>query len=129
MANPWFRLYSEIADDPKIGMMPENLRWRFIALLCYRCKQLAVTDASVAYLWRIPPSEARETKDVFMAQGFIDENWTILNWDKRQYVSDSSTERTKKYRDKMKTVTPVKRHSDGVVTYVGSHGDFSVTDV
>ena len=37
MANPWFRLYSEFATDPKVQMMSESYQRRFIMLLCIRC--------------------------------------------------------------------------------------------
>lgn len=100
MANPWFRLYSEIQDDPDVQMLPEFMRWRFIALLCSRCKSDELSDSVIAFQWRVPASEVRETKVLFISKGFIDENWNVLNWDKRQYVSDSSKERTQRYRQK-----------------------------
>lgn len=41
----------------------------------------------------------------------------VTNWDKRQYPSDSSAERTRKYREKKKAnVTSQERHGDVTVT-------------
>jgi hypothetical protein len=41
----------------------------------------------------------------------------VTNWDKRQYPSDSSAERTRKYREKKKeNVTSQERHGDVTVT-------------
>lgn len=35
----------------------------------------------------------------FRSKGFIENDWSIPNWNKRQYVSDSSTQRVRKYRE------------------------------
>jgi hypothetical protein len=115
MALQWFRMYSEFSDDPKVQMMSEAMQRRLVMLLCDRCKGEAITDAMMAFRWRVPPVEAQQTKVVFMAQGFIDENWTLLNWNKRQFVSDDATERVKRFRAKNK-VTTMKRYSNGDVT-------------
>jgi hypothetical protein len=111
MALPWFRLYSEIQDDPKVQMLPENMRWRFIALLCCRCKEETLTDPTVAFLLRLSAAETQETKSLFIANGFIDPDWKILKWEERQKPFDSSKKRTQQYRRRL-----VTRHSDGIVT-------------
>lgn len=43
-----------------------------------------------------------ETKELFMRQGFIDANWGLLNWNRRQFLSDSSTDRVRRHREAMK---------------------------
>jgi hypothetical protein len=48
-----------------------------------------------------------ETKDLFISKNFIDKHWNLLNWDKRQFVSDSSTMRVAKHRNKKKQVSNV----------------------
>ena len=125
MANPWFRLYSEFADDPKVQIMPETMQRRLLMLFCHRCKCGDVTvtfrDAEMAFHWRITTQEMAETKALFITQGFIDEEWNVLNWDERQYKSDTSKERTKRWRAKL--VTSHKRHGDGVVTVPDSDTD------
>lgn len=113
MANPWFRLYSEFQHDPKVQLMPEVMQRRLVMLLCARCACDALSDEVVAFQWRIDPSEAQETKVLFMRQGFIDADWNVLNWNKRQFVSDSSTERVRKHRG---NVTTMKRFNSVTVT-------------
>lgn len=110
MANQWFRLYSEFADDPKVQSMPEHMQRRLIMLFCSRCKEEKIPESLRAFHWRISPAELAETKSVFMENGFIDDMWNLLNWNKRQFLSDSSADRTRRYRDRL------KRHSDGDVT-------------
>src|ERR1700676_2796674 len=98
MPNPWFRLYSEFADDPKVQMMPEPMQRRLVMLMCSHCKNETLHETHRAFHWRITPAELAETKALFIENGFIDDTWTLLNWSKRQYVSDSSTERVARHR-------------------------------
>lgn len=104
MANPWFRLYSEFAHDPKIQMLPEAMQRRYVMLLCLRCSETLETlhETEIAFQLRLTEAELVETKHLFINKNFIDRHWKILNWDKRQFVSDSSTMRVRKYRNKKK---------------------------
>ena len=104
MANPWFRLYSEFAHDPKIQMLPEAMQRRYVMLLCLRCSETLETlhETEIAFQLRLDEAQLLETKQLFISKNFIDKHWKILNWDKRQFVSDSSTMRVRKYRDKKK---------------------------
>jgi hypothetical protein len=102
MANPWFRLYSEFADDPKVQMMSEAMQRRLTMLMCSRCKGETLHETEMAFHWRISPAELAETKAVFLEKGFIDEKWSLLNWNRRQFISDSSTERVRRSRQKKK---------------------------
>ena len=104
MANPWFRLYSEFAHDPKIQMMPEQMQRRYIMLLCMRCSETLETlhETEIAFQMRLSDDELAKTKELFLSKGFIDEQWNFTNWEKRQYASDSSTVRVRRHRDKKK---------------------------
>lgn len=103
MPNPWFRLYSEFADDPKVQMMPEVMQRRLVMLMCTHCKEQNWTDEQRAFNWHIPLADVHLTKEIFLVNSFIDEDWKLLNWSKRQRVSDSSTERTRRYRERSVT--------------------------
>ena len=106
MANPWFRLYSEFAHDPKVQMLPEAMQRRYVMLLCLRCSETLETlhETELAFQLRLDETELLETKKLFISKNFIDKNWNILNWNKRQFVSDSSTMRVRKHRNKKKQV-------------------------
>lgn len=109
MSNPWFRMYAEFANDPKVQMMSEAYQRRLLILLCMRCNgNVTLQDEQVAFQLRIETSEWVKTKAEFIQRGFIDELNNVLNWDKRQYRSDSSLERVKRHREAKKTkdVTP-----------------------
>jgi hypothetical protein len=104
MSNPWFRLYSEFAHDPKVQMMTEAMQRRYIMLMCMRCSNVTATlrNDEIAFQLRISESELKETKVFFIEKGFIDDSWNLVNWDKRQFKSDydvSGAERQKRYRE------------------------------
>jgi len=116
MPNPWFRLYHEFADDPKVQVMTEDMQRRLIMLFCDRCRDVLVTfsEQDIAFHWRITREQLSETKALFIEKGFIDDDWNVLNWNARQYISDSSTERTRRYRERVRTSQAC--HSDAIDT-------------
>lgn len=102
MANAWFRMYAEFASDAKVQMMSEAMQRRLLMVFCMRCSDVTVTlsDDEIAFQMRITSDELAETKALFLRKGFIDQIWNVLNWEKRQFASDSSAARTKAYRDR-----------------------------
>lgn len=122
MANAWFRMYAEFATDPKVQMLSEVEQRRFIMALCLRCSNEHVTlhDEEVAFQLRISNDEWLKTKQILVAKGLLDSENAPTNWDKRQYVSDSSAERVARHRERKKqekqecnvTVTPPDTDTD-----------------
>lgn len=106
MANPWFRLYSEFAHDPKVQMMSEAMQRRYIMLMCMRCNgDVTLHDDEVAFHLRISAEDWEQTKELFIKKGFIDSELNLLNWEKRQFKNDSTTssaERVRRHREKKK---------------------------
>lgn len=123
MSNPWFRMYSEFAHDPKVQMMSEAMQRRYMMVLCLRCGNTLVTlhETEIAFHLRITDADLAETKALFVTKGFIDEQWNVLNWEKRQFKSDSSAERVARHRRSKKQernddVTLQKRQSNAIDT-------------
>lgn len=123
MANPWFRLYHEFATDPKLQMMSEADQRRYVMVLCLKCCNDDVTlhDKEVAFQLRISEDEWLITKKLFLDKDLICQDNKPIAWNKRQFLSDSSTERVAKHREKKKagvkqkgnvTVTPPDSDSD-----------------
>lgn len=113
MTMQWFRFYHEFATDPKVQMMSEVMQRRLVMLFCIRCCNDCETfhDDEVVFQLRISDDEWQQTKSIFIAKGFIDKEGNLRNWDKRQFVSDSSTARVRKHRERTKqqcnvSVTP-----------------------
>jgi hypothetical protein len=118
MTMPWCRLHADFATDPKMQSMDETFQRRFIMLLCLQCTGdlMQLSDDEVACALRITPDELQQTKDLFSKKGFINGDWGLKNWDKRQYKSDTSTERVQKHREKKRSgnvsVTPPDTDTD-----------------
>lgn len=119
MANQWFRLYAEFWHDPKIQMMSEADQRRFVMLLCMRCSNGSETlqDSYVTFNMRISETEWNKTKAIFLSKNLIDSRNNPVAWDKRQFVSDSSTARVSKHRERKKqacnvSVTPPESDSE-----------------
>lgn len=102
--NSWLRLYAEFATDAKVQMLSEADQRRLVMLFCIRCSNGDVTlqDESVTFQLRVTPEEWQRSKALFVARGFIDSDNNLVNWNKRQFVSDSSAARVARHREKQK---------------------------
>lgn len=126
MALPWFRFYAEFVSDAKVCTLDERDQIRLVKLFCLRCSDTLETldDEEIAFALHITPEELAQTKSNLIRKGFLTEDWAIRNWSKRQYKSDSSTDRVRKFRAKETpgkteanvTETGKKRYSNGVDT-------------
>jgi hypothetical protein len=122
---PWFRLYHEAIDDPKLKLLHFEHRWHYVALLC--CKAQGILDNENQELRKRMVAAKMELstdqlEDIIWTLAEIDlvdpETMQPLAWDDRQFQSDNSAERVKKYREKQKKQqdTQLKRYSNGDVT-------------
>lgn len=103
LGNPWFRMYGEFRGDPKVRTMTDSQQIQLVRLFCLRSDGPTeeLSNDELRDGLNVSTDETlHETKTVFLRKGFIDEKWGLLNWGKRQFLSDSSTERVRKYRSK-----------------------------
>lgn len=108
----WFRLYNEIIDDPKIAKMTPKMFKVFIFLLCLasEVEQNGVIPFSrkdLSWRLRMPIREINTHINGLKELNILVDNpvLSLINWDKRQFASDSSKERVKRYRKKQCNVT------------------------
>ncbi len=109
---PWFRFYAEVLNDAKVQTLDPVLFKHWVNLLCYASQRFGnvSSNADVAFYLRLQSAEhAREIMIELYKVGLLtipDDitkyQYKINGWEKRQYNSDISTGRVKKYRDKMK---------------------------
>ena len=59
-----------------------------------------MTESQIAFRLRVDETFLKRCKETFLDHGFIDERWAIVNWGKRQFVSDVSSSRVRKFRTK-----------------------------
>lgn len=130
MANPWFRMYAEFATDAKVQMLSEAMQRRYLMLMCLRCSNALVTlqDEEIAFQLRISGDELAETKALFIKKGFIDSAWNLLNWEKRQFASDSSKDRVAKHRALQKQKQEQARNGDVTLHETKANGLDTDTD-
>jgi hypothetical protein len=108
MTLPWFRLYGETVDDAKLRLLAFEDRWHYIAILCCKSQgilddtKLEMLDRMVAAKLGLAARELDEVRRRLKDVDLIGHDWQPHGWDRRQYVSDTSTERTRKYREKLK---------------------------
>lgn len=106
----WLRLYDDTINDPKVLKLPEAMRWHWIAMLCVASKNdgvLPVLD-DVAIQLRVTPAKATEIITVLVKAGLLDKTETGFaphNWSGRQYKSDVSTDRVKRFRNGKRNVS------------------------
>ena len=128
MSNPWFRLYAEFAGDPVVQSLAFEDQRHFVMVLCLKCngtldRKMPSTrrDLIIARALGLDAISAEEAKRRLLEVNLISKNWQPKAWDKRQFTSDTSTERTRKYRKN-------KKAGNVPETLQGSHGDAPDTD-
>lgn len=124
----WFRFYNEVLDDPKVQMLEPELFKAWVNLLCLAAKNNGkLPDAqSISFALRCDETMAKRYIERLRNATLIDrlnggaDGWHYAphGWGKRQYKSDSSSERVKRYRQRSKpvTVTPPETETDTDIT-------------
>lgn len=102
--NTWFRAYSEALDDPKVQRLHPTLFKAWFNLLCLASQHDGVLPSNddIAFRLRVSVQDAQGYIDELILVGLIDiradGSRTPHNWETRQFVSDTSTERVRKHR-------------------------------
>lgn len=114
---PWFRFYIEVLHDPKILKLDDKLFRIWVKLLCVAGKNGGLLPPSEDLAIELRETEETVSCDILSLKnlGFIDTTragMMIHGWSKRQYKSDSSTERVKRYRERFKAVTVTAPDTD-----------------
>lgn len=134
---PWFRLYSEVLSDRKIARICRETSLPKVVVIGFWTVVLAIANESpkrghllISDGLPITTEElADEIGLEIQETSTLIEKFTQLNmlcldgqclivshWDNRQFPSDSSTERTKRYRERQanNSETSQERHGDGL---------------
>lgn len=104
---PWFRLYAEMIDDPKIGRLNDAQFRLWIEILCLACKgedgnTLQTIDDINWSLRRNVTETLHDLLHETLVKLDDKKRVYVANWEKRQFISDNSTERVRKYRENKK---------------------------
>lgn len=124
MSNTWFRFYSEALNDPKVQSLDGDTFKVWVNLLCVtsQCDGHIIFD-DISFHLRMRDAEALSYCKKLADKGLLiptEKGYMPNSWDNRQYKTDTSAERTKRYRER-------KKNGSGDVT-VTSHVTAPDTD-
>lgn len=113
----WFRFYAEALDDPKVQSLSPDLFKAWVNLLCVASKTSGSLPSidQIAFHLRCDIETANAFHEGLVRAGLIDvgqKGSKIHAWDKRQYKSDTSTERVKRFRKRNETVSVTPPDTD-----------------
>lgn len=103
----WFRMYDELLDDPKVQILPPDTFKAWVNLLCLASRndgQLPDLSA-IAFALRFDEKRAKKLVDDLVQRQLIDvtqNGYEPHAWRDRQYQSDVSTDRVKRYRERQR---------------------------
>jgi len=101
----WFRFYNEAVEDPKVQRLPAELFKAWVNLLCLASKNGGVLPCvgDIAYRLRMTDAKAADAVQKLVEAGLLDDvDGSIAphNWNARQFKSDVSTDRVKRFRER-----------------------------
>ncbi len=131
----WFRAYSEALNDPKIQKLSlEAFKAWHNAL--YLAAQNDSRDGNigtlddVSFAFRETKSSVSSAFHQLLQVGLIEtvgETFRIKSWSKRQYKSDTSTDRVKRFRERSKIVTETAPDTEQIRTDTDTDTDIKKT--
>ncbi len=118
----WFRMYAEVLNDPKVQRLSGDDFKDWVNLLCLASQNDGrLPDLEdIAFALRRSPDGALTVLERCLNAGLIDRrsggdsgwHYAPHGWDERQYKSDTSTERVKRFRQRSKTVSETPPDTD-----------------
>jgi hypothetical protein len=107
----WFRVYDDLIDNPKVQRLDPSLFKALINLWCLASANHGVLPPidEIAFKLRMKPEKAQRVLTELRAAGLIDDDERGArphNWDSRQFISDGSTPRVKRFRERHRNVSP-----------------------
>jgi len=115
----WFRFYDDSINHPKVLRMPLAMRWHWVSILCLASKNDGVIPCveDICAVLHMTAAKVRAILDDLIKRTLIDVNGTTLtphDWNGRQYKSDVSTDRVKRFRERERnvSVTPPETEAD-----------------
>lgn len=112
---PWFRMWAEAVDDEKLRLLAFDDRWHFVALLCLKAQGI-LDERNADLRWQkigvklgLDSVSLEQVMKRLETVGLVscnaEKNFQPVAWNKRQFVSDSSTSRVKAFRKRQRNVS------------------------
>jgi hypothetical protein len=125
-------MYHEFAGDPNVQCLAFEDQRHFVMVLCFKASGFLDRDMpsedfrhrAVARALGLDATQAGEVRRRLLEVGLIDADWHPLAWERRQFKSDNSYERVKKYRASKNEESKNKTETD---TYLSVTETFQET--
>jgi hypothetical protein len=105
----WFRFYDDAINDPKILRLSDKMFRAWTGMLCLASKYGGtIPKCDIAIALRVSEGGATGIISYLVEHNLLDDLGDVVtphNWDGRQYKSDTSNERVKRYRQRKCNVT------------------------
>lgn len=108
--NHWWRAYNEAVNDPKLQLISDSLFRAWFNLMCIASANEGALPgvSSLAFTLRLKPEKVAQVLTELHGAGLLDKTetgFTPHNWNGRQYKSDGSTDRVKRFRNGKRNVS------------------------
>lgn len=118
----WFRFYAEVLNDAKVQKLDGDTFKAWVNLLCIASENDGKfpDDEALAFAMRMDNNACRTVVERLLNATLIDRvnggangwHYAPHSWAKRQYKSDTSTDRVKRFRQRSKTVSETAPDTD-----------------
>lgn len=117
MGDAWFRFYNTATDHPKVLDLTDTQFRSWVILMSIASKMGGIIPGSMAMIAKIlrkSPQKTADTVQVLLSASLLDQvdlGYEPHNWNEKQFKSDVSTDRVKRFRNAKK-----KRDGNGPET-------------
>lgn len=104
----WFKLYSELAQHPRLRILSFEDRWHYVSLMCAKAdgtidqKSEKLRDQMLSVHLGLTPVEMAAVKERLMDVELIADDWDIINWNDKQSADATGAARKRRQRAREK---------------------------
>ena len=103
----WFKLYTELAQHPRLRILAFEDRWHYVSLMCAKAdgtldQDSTLRDKMLSVHLGLSAVEMDAVKDRLMDVDLITSDWGIINWEDKQSSDATGAARKRRQRAKEK---------------------------
>ena len=103
----WFKLYTELAQHPRLRILAFEDRWHYVSLMCAKAdgtldQDATLRDKMLSVHLGLSAVEMDAVKDRLLDVDLITSDWDIINWDDKQSSDATGAARKRRQRAKEK---------------------------
>jgi hypothetical protein len=123
----WFKLYTELAQHPRLRILAFEDRWHYVSLMCAKAdgtldQDATLRDKMLSVHLGLSAVEMDAVKDRLMDVDLITSDWGIINWEDKQSSDATGAARKRRQRAKEKLSKEEEQRNNNIRTESDSHG-------